>query len=84
MIHLGEHFPGTHQALDVIPTITYMMCTLVMAITWEVEACGSEVQGHAELHRELKSNLNHLRPSLKQTKRSQENTMPFEILVMQY
>lgn len=84
MVHLVEHFPGAHQALDVIPNITYMMCTLVIAVTREVEVGGSEVQGHAELHREHKSNLNHLRPSLRQTKGSQENTMPFEILAMRY
>lgn len=30
--------------------------------SWEVEAGGSEVQGHFQLHREFKSNLVYVKP----------------------
>lgn len=44
--------------------------------TWEVQAGGSEVQGHSQLHRKSEASLGYMRLFLKEKKNSLESEMP--------
>lgn len=63
-----ERLTSIHKAQGLIPSPAQSMSVLNTCnpSTWEVEAGGSEVEGHPWLHKEFEAGLGYMRP--KQTK----------------